>query len=72
MHESDEAYYSSRQCYASAISAMLDFPIYEPPPFVIPRPGICEAAKRHDALARKKYVKPFKWFKFNRARRQRP
>lgn len=34
--------------------------------------GIQEASKRHDALARKKYVKPFKQFKFNRARRQRP
>ena len=27
------------------------------------------AALRHDALARRKYVKPFKWFKFNRARK---
>lgn len=31
--------------------------------------GIRDAAKRHDALARRKYAKPFKWFKFNRARR---
>ena len=72
MHESDEAYYSSRQCYASAISAMPDFYIDDPPPFTIPRPGIREASMRHDLLARKKYYKPFKSFKFNRARRQRP
>ena len=40
---------------------------------VVPKKTGCElAAKRHDALARRKYVKPFKWFKFNRARRQRP
>lgn len=31
--------------------------------------GVERAAKRHDALARRKYVKPFKWFKFNRARK---
>ena len=31
--------------------------------------GIREAAKRHDVLARRKYAKPFKWFKFNRARK---
>ena len=31
--------------------------------------GIRAAARRHDALARRKYVKPFKWFKFNRARK---
>ena len=34
--------------------------------------GTRDAARRHDALARRKYVKPFKQFKFNRARRQRP
>lgn len=31
--------------------------------------GIRNAAKRHDALAIRKYAKPFKWFKFNRARK---
>ena len=31
--------------------------------------GIRDAARRHDAMARRKYVKPFKWFKFNRARK---
>ena len=31
--------------------------------------GITAAKRRHDALARRKYVKPFKWFKFNRARK---
>ena len=31
--------------------------------------GVKLAAERHDALARRKYAKPFKWFKFNRARR---
>ena len=34
--------------------------------------GVKLASERHDALARKKFVKPFKQFKFNRARRQRP
>lgn len=71
MDSEDEAL-NARECYLTAITALPDFPIYEPPPFFIPRPGICEAAKRHDALARRKYAKPFKWFKFNRARRQRP
>ena len=45
---------------------------YKRPPYDYRRNGIREAAKRHDALARKRYVKPFKQFKFNRARRQRP
>ena len=31
--------------------------------------GVRDASRRHDALARRKYVKPFKWFKFNRARK---
>ena len=31
--------------------------------------GIRDASRRHDAMARRKYVKPFKWFKFNRARK---
>lgn len=45
---------------------------YLRPPYFFYRDGIRVAAKRHDALARKKYAKPFKQFKFNRARRQRP
>ena len=36
--------------------------------FMIPN-GIRDASRRHDALARRKYAKPFKWFKFNRARK---
>ncbi len=39
-----------------------------PQRFMIPN-GIRDASRRHDALARRKYVKPFKWFKFNRARK---
>lgn len=39
------------------------------PPFNPSMDGIRDAARRHDALARRKYAKPFKWFKFNRARR---
>lgn len=31
--------------------------------------GTRDASRRHDAMARRKYVKPFKWFKFNRARK---
>ena len=34
--------------------------------------GIDIAKEKHDVLAKKKYYKPFKSFKFNRARRQRP
>ena len=34
-----------------------------------PEYGIRDAALKHDAMARRKYVKPFKWFKFNRARK---
>ena len=33
------------------------------------RDGVRNASMRHDAMARRKYVKPFKWFKFNRARK---
>jgi len=71
MDSEDEAL-NAREYYLTAITAPPDFPIYEPPPFVIQRPGIREASMRHDVLARKKYYKPFKSFKFNRARRQRP
>ena len=39
-----------------------------PQRFMIPD-GIRDASMRHDALARRKYAKPFKWFKFNRARK---
>ena len=51
----------------------LEYPIddyIQPPPqdFMFSN-GIRDASKRHDALARRKYVKPFKWFKFNRARK---
>ena len=53
----------------SAYSVPVEF--YLPPPFLIydSVDGIRSAAKRHDALARRRYVKPFKWFKFNRARK---
>ena len=42
---------------------------YRPPIDFKHTDGIADAKKRHDALARKRYVKPFKWFKFNRARK---
>lgn len=58
------------------VTAMVEYeivlipsPEYDPPPFNPSMDGIRDAAKRHDALARRKYVKPFKWFKFNGARR---
>lgn len=71
----DDPYYNSRQVvctYTSAVvSAVVDAP--DIPPFLLhstsTRTGIHDAAKRHDALARRRYVKPFKWFKFNRARK---
>ena len=44
-------------------------PEFDMPPFNPSADGIRDAARRHDALARRKYAKPFKWFKFNRARR---
>ena len=38
--------------------------------YLIPKEsGIDAAKRRHDELARRKYVKPFKWFKFHRARK---
>jgi hypothetical protein len=48
---------------------LIPCPEFNPPPFDPSRDGIMDAARRHDALARRNYVKPFKWFKFNRARR---
>ena len=48
---------------------LIPCPKYDPPPFDPSMDGIRDAARRHDALARRKYAKPFKWFKFNRARR---
>lgn len=56
----------------SAIYAVeITYHDYIPPPFKIYDAvnGVRDAAKRHDALARRRYVKPFKWFKFNRARK---
>ena len=55
----------------SAIYAVELLDDYTPPPFKIYDAvnGVHDAAKRHDALARRRYVKPFKWFKFNRARK---
>lgn len=44
-------------------------PEFDMPHFDPSADGIRDAARRHDALARRKYAKPFKWFKFNRARR---
>lgn len=48
---------------------MIPCPVYDMPHFDPSSDGIRDAARRHDALARRKYSKPFKWFKFNRARR---
>ncbi|MBQ4384969.1 MAG: hypothetical protein II823_03470 [Kiritimatiellae bacterium] len=48
---------------------LIPCPVYDPPPFNPSMDGIRDAARRHDAMARRKYAKPFKWFKFNRARR---
>lgn len=48
---------------------LVPYPEFDMPPFNLSADGIRDAARRHDALARRKYTKPFKWFKFNRARR---
>ena len=48
---------------------LIPSPVYDMPPFNPSMDGIRDAARRHDALVRRKYVKPFKWFKFNRARK---
>ena len=38
--------------------------------WIVPKKsGVQLAAQRHDTMALRKYAKPFKWFKFNRARR---
>ena len=50
----------TKPCIIDVVPEIPDFMRYS---------GIRNAAKRHDALARRKYVKPFKWFKFNRARK---
>ena len=50
-------------------SELIPCPEFDMPPFNPSADGIRDAARRHDALARRKYAKPFKWFKFNRARR---
>ncbi len=62
-------------CYPeSSLSYVKRLEAVPPPPDLPPidflyHNGIADARKRHDALARRKYVKPFKWFKFNRARK---
>lgn len=48
---------------------LIPYPVFNMPPFNPSADGVRDAAKRHDAMARRKYVKPFKWFKFNRARK---
>lgn len=48
---------------------LIPCPEFDMPTFNPSMDGIRDAARRHDALARRKYAKPFKWFKFNRARR---
>ena len=48
---------------------LIPFPDFDWPPDNPSVDGTRDAARRHDALARRKYAKPFKWFKFNRARR---
>ena len=48
---------------------LIPFPDFDWPPVNPSVDGVRDAARRHDALARRKYVKPFKWFKFNRARK---
>ncbi len=57
--------------YSSVQAVEIMYYDYIPPPFKIYDAvnGVHDAAKRHDALARRRYVKPFKWFKFNRARK---
>lgn len=65
------------ECRCTTISAPPDFygyldGIMLPPRKLFrlgPEYGIRDAALKHDAMARRKYVKPFKWFKFNRARK---
>ena len=75
MHTTSTEGYEDEECPpVTATTAfweieLIPSPEYDPPPFDPSMDGIRDAAKRHDALARRKYVKPFKWFKFNRARR---
>ena len=39
---------------------LIPCPEFDPPPFDPSRDGIRDAARRHDALARRKYAEPFK------------
>lgn len=62
-----------RECTCTTTYWRVDYPIDDLPlsriaDFMIPD-GIRDASMRHDVLARRKYAKPFKFFKFNRARK---
>lgn len=68
--------YEAEECPPVTVTAMevwevelIPFPDFDWPPVNPSVDGVRDAARRHDVLARRKYVKPFKWFKFNRARR---
>ena len=71
MYADDEEYYRVMTITAVPTIELLD-DIMLPPTKLFKlgtEYGIRDASRRHDELARRKYVKPFKWFKFNRARK---
>ena len=73
----DDPYEEVRKALYAYSSEFMPVEEEESTPYVLPfllpdastRRGVRDASCRHDALARRKYVKPFKWFKFNRARK---
>lgn len=66
--------YELEECPPATVMETYEIELVPCPEFDMPHfdpsaDGIRDAARRHDALARRKFAKPFKWFKFNRARR---
>ena len=70
MHTISTEGYEVEECPpVTIVEFQISYAEIDMPPYNPSMDGIRDAARRHDALAKRKYAKPFKWFKFNRARR---